>query len=71
MAAATPLAAINWLAAEVTASQTLPSVVDLVGMQSAMVNDLQEIIKNANYLIGVLPAGTNKTTLQTLVTTLS
>lgn len=71
MAAATPLAAIVWLTAETTAAQTLPSVVDLAGMQSAMVNDLQEIIKNANYLISVLPAGTNKTTLTTLVTTLS
>jgi hypothetical protein len=36
-----------------------------------MVGDLNEIIRNANYLISILPAGTNKTALSTLVTTLS
>jgi hypothetical protein len=71
MAAATPLAAIVWLTAETAAAQTLPSVVDLAGMQSAMLCDLQEIIKNVNYLISVLPSGTNKTTLTTLATTLA
>ncbi|APR40021.1 hypothetical protein [Paraburkholderia sp. SOS3] len=71
MAAVTPLAAIAWNASEVAASQTLPSVVDLAGMQSAMLNDLEEIIKNVNYLISILPSGTNKTTLTTLASTLA
>lgn len=71
MAAVTPLSGISWAANEITASQTPPAVVDLVGLQTAMLLDLNEIIRNANYLIGILPAGANKTTLTTLVTTLS
>lgn len=70
MAAVTPLSGITWAAGEISASQTAPAVVDLAGLQSAMVADLNEIIKNANYLISILPGGTNKTTLTTLVTTL-
>ncbi|MBN3757214.1 hypothetical protein G3N95_30030 [Paraburkholderia sp. Tr-20389] len=71
MAAVTPLSGITWVAGEISASQTAPAVVDLVGLQSAMVADLNEIIKNANYLILILPSGANKTALSTLVTTLS
>jgi len=71
MAAVTPLAAVTFLPAEIAASQTMPSIVDLVGMQSSFLADLNEIIKNLNGIIAILPAGANKTTLQTLVTTLS
>lgn len=71
MAAITPLSGITWLAAEIAAAQTIPHVTDLNGMQSAMVVDLQELVKNVNDILVYLPAGTNKTTLTTLVTTLS
>lgn len=70
MAALTPLSGITFTAAEIAALQVAPSVTDPVGMQSSMVADLAEMIHNLNAMIALLPAGTNKTTLSTLVTTL-
>ena len=71
MAAITPLSGITFTNAEKQALMTVPYVEDAVGMQSSILNDLNLIVQKLNYIVGIMPAGSNKTTLQTLVTTLS
>lgn len=71
MAAITPLSGITFTNAEKQALLTVPYVEDAVGMQSSILNDLNLIVQKVNYIVGIMPSGANKTTLQTLVTTLS
>jgi ABC-type iron transport system FetAB ATPase subunit len=71
MAAITPLNGVTFTTAEKNALMTVPYVEDLPGMQTSILNDLNFMVAKLNYIIGIMPAGANKTTLQTLVTTLS
>lgn len=65
------LAAMTFTSSEVAACQTAPHVTDPTGMVQSVLCSLDEMIIQLNALITLLPSGTNKTNLSSIVSTLS
>jgi hypothetical protein len=67
-AVVTTLSGITYLASETAACQVVPQVVDPTSMTTEMINEFNQLILKLNQLIALVPAGTNLTALNAVLT---